>query len=437
MRDPLSVVTDAFTSFLFGKVETTRLPVRTSTGQAQAVYLPTAAPGLGDSGVIIGREVYSGKGYIYDPFQLYGQPLSSWHGGPLRAVRARQKAERAAGRAAAATVTAAPEPEPKPIRHEVPTPRTALEPGPEPVRERKTAPLPVTAPPQEAAPTETLPPTANSANSAEPPHPAPSTPLAPSANSASSAHPVLRLPGHPSCHRRRGRTGRGGPRPVLTSNPALWEETKDGRAKLVPTHLYDPTNRCETPARLHWSPISGCGTRNGRRTRRRPARPVARSARPGRQRHRPDPPAELSARRRHRRPYRPPPPPPGAGHPGPGRLRILRTHSKAAPGAAGELEATLTAYPERRDIAQLTTRALSALSTVNVREACTPDRTDALSHPFVQEGGTLYVVGESIEDPRTRPGAMPLLTALTSAWSSTADAWPNGHPSVGSTHHSP
>ncbi len=75
MRDPLSVLTDAFTSFLFGKIESTRLPVRTSTGQAQAVYLPTAAPGLGDSGVIIGREVYSGKGYIYDPFQLYGQQL--------------------------------------------------------------------------------------------------------------------------------------------------------------------------------------------------------------------------------------------------------------------------------------------------------------------------------------------------------------------------
>ncbi|MEU1405363.1 ATP-binding protein [Streptomyces sp. NPDC005728] len=79
MRDPLSVLTDAFTSFLFGKVETTRLPVRTSTGQAQAVYLPTAAPGLGDSGVIIGREVYSGKGYIYDPFQLYGQQLPAPH----------------------------------------------------------------------------------------------------------------------------------------------------------------------------------------------------------------------------------------------------------------------------------------------------------------------------------------------------------------------
>ncbi|MBV9024907.1 MAG: ATP-binding protein [Streptomycetaceae bacterium] len=79
MLDPLSALTDAFTSFLFGKIETTRLPVRTSTGQAQAVYLPTAAPGLGDSGVIIGREVYSGKGYIYDPFQLYGQQLPAPH----------------------------------------------------------------------------------------------------------------------------------------------------------------------------------------------------------------------------------------------------------------------------------------------------------------------------------------------------------------------
>ncbi|WP_037916512.1 ATP-binding protein [Actinacidiphila yeochonensis] len=79
MLDPLAAITDAFTSFLFGRVETTRLPVRTSTGQAQAVYLPTAAPGLGDSGVIIGREVYSGKGYIYDPFQLYGQQLPAPH----------------------------------------------------------------------------------------------------------------------------------------------------------------------------------------------------------------------------------------------------------------------------------------------------------------------------------------------------------------------
>jgi hypothetical protein len=70
---------DAFTNLLFGRVETRRLPVRTSTRQAQAVYLPTAAPGLGNSGVIIGRELYSGKGYVYDPFTLYGTVLPAPH----------------------------------------------------------------------------------------------------------------------------------------------------------------------------------------------------------------------------------------------------------------------------------------------------------------------------------------------------------------------
>ncbi|MBZ9641301.1 type IV secretory system conjugative DNA transfer family protein, partial [Streptomyces sp. PSKA30] len=98
-------------------------------------------------------------------------------------------------------------------------------------------------------------------------------------------------------------------------------------------------------------------------------------------------------------------------------VRTLRTHPKAAPGAAGELEAALTAHPERRDMAhELTGRALSSLFTVNVREACTPNRTDALTlDSFIDEGGTLYMVGESIEDPRTNPGAMPLLTALVSS----------------------
>ncbi|ARX84559.1 hypothetical protein SMD44_03998 [Streptomyces alboflavus] len=98
-------------------------------------------------------------------------------------------------------------------------------------------------------------------------------------------------------------------------------------------------------------------------------------------------------------------------------VRVLRTHPKAASGAAGELESALTAHPERRDIAQeLTARALSALFTVNVREACTPNRTDALTlDSFIDEGGTLFVVGEAVEDPKTNPGAMPLLTALASS----------------------
>lgn len=73
------LITEGFATALFGKRETARIPVRTSSNQAEAIYLPTAAPGLGDSGVIIGREVYSGKGYVYDPFQLYGQQLPAPH----------------------------------------------------------------------------------------------------------------------------------------------------------------------------------------------------------------------------------------------------------------------------------------------------------------------------------------------------------------------
>ncbi|GAB2794812.1 type IV secretory system conjugative DNA transfer family protein [Streptomyces chlorus] len=328
-----------------------------------------------------------------------------------RAVRARQKAERAAGRAADTTAA-------EPIQHEVPTPRAAPEPRPEPVRaregegerERETAPLPVTAPPQEAettpsgtTPSEALPPLRN---------PAPST---------RSAHPVFYGP--PDNRRTTAAAAvrdAEGPALVLTSSPALWEETKDGRAKLGPTHLYDPTHRCDTPARLHWSPTSGCENKDTAVARAAallaPVRPASRldqavsdtaqtllrsylhaAAIDGR-----------TVRHIHRW---------AQGTQVQDAVRILRTHPKAAPGAAGELEATLTAYPERRDIAQqLTTRALSALSTVNVREACTPHRTDALAlDSFVHEGGTLYVVGESIEDPRTRPGAMPLLTALTAS----------------------
>ncbi|MFD3822498.1 type VI secretion protein [Streptomyces sp. NPDC058625] len=326
-----------------------------------------------------------------------------------RAVRARQKAERAAGRAAsrASTApTAKPEPSPEPVRHEVPTPRTA----PDPVRGRETEPLPATAPPREAepAPTEALPP---------PEGPAPSA----LAVHSSSCEPVIYGP--PDARRTAAAAAvrdAEGPALVLTSNPALWEETKDARAKLGPTHLYDPTHRCDTPARLHWSPTSGCEDKDTAVARAAallaPVRPASRldqavsdtaqtllrcylhaAAIDGR-----------TVRHVHRW---------AQGTQVQDAVRILRTSPKAAPGAAGELESTLTAHPERRDIAQqLTTRALSALSTVNVREACTPDRTDALAlDSFVHEGGTLYVVGDSIEDPRTRPGAMPLLTALTAS----------------------
>ncbi|MGI5196866.1 type VI secretion protein [Streptomyces sp. CA-288835] len=211
-----------------------------------------------------------------------------------------------------------------------------------------------------------------------------------------------------------------GPALVITSSPTLWSDTKDARAKLGPVLLYDPSHLCDTPARLHWSPSTGCQDKDTARARAAallaPVRPAAKmdqavadtaetllrsylhaAATDGR-----------AIRHLHRWAQ-------GTGVQE--AVRILRTNPKAAAGSAGELEAALTSYPERRDIAQeLTARALSSLFTVNVREACTPNRTDALTlDSSVNEGGTLYVVGEPIEDPKANPGAMPLLTALASS----------------------
>jgi hypothetical protein len=207
---------------------------------------------------------------------------------------------------------------------------------------------------------------------------------------------------------------------VITSSPALWSETKDARAKLGPVLLYDPSHLCDTPARLHWSPSAGCEDKATAAARAAallaPVRPTARideavadvaetllrsylhaAAVEGR-----------AIRHLHRW---------AQGTQIQEAVRALRTNPKAASGAAGELEAALTSHPERRDIAQeLTARALGSLFTVNIREACTPNRNDSLAlDSFVNEGGTLYVVGESIEDPRQHPGAMPLLTALASS----------------------
>ncbi|MFE3993057.1 type VI secretion protein [Streptomyces goshikiensis] len=207
---------------------------------------------------------------------------------------------------------------------------------------------------------------------------------------------------------------------IVTSSPALWAETKDARAKLGPVLLYDPSHLCDTPARMHWNPAAGCADRDTAAARAiallAPVRPQARmdtavadtaetllrswlqaaalDERPFKQIHRW-----------------------AQGTNAQDPVRVLRTHPQAAPGAAGELESALTAHPERREQAQdLAARALSCLSSIHIREACNPNRTDALTlASFVSEGGTLYVVGEPLEDPRTHPGAMPLLTALASS----------------------
>ncbi|WP_406138411.1 type VI secretion protein [Streptomyces sp. NBC_01089] len=257
--------------------------------------------------------------------------------------------------------------------------------------------------------------------------PAPLTPdlIAPVPSTAEALLPVPLLRLGPAPARRaaavQALSDAAGPALVVTSSPAVWSETKDARAKLGPVLVYDPGHLCDTPARLHWSPTSGCEDADTATARAvallAPVRPTARidstmadtaetllagwlhaaavDGRPFRQVHR-------WAQ--------------GAGQ-AQEPVRILRTHTRARSGAAGLLESALTAHPERRDMAQeLTVRALNALSSVHIREACTPNRTDTVTlESFIHEGGTLYVVGEAIEDPRTHPGAMPLLTALTSS----------------------
>ncbi|MFG3366000.1 TraM recognition domain-containing protein [Streptomyces sp. NPDC048156] len=211
-----------------------------------------------------------------------------------------------------------------------------------------------------------------------------------------------------------------GPVLVITSSPDVWAETKDARSKLGPVLVYDPTHLCDTPARLHWNPAQGCEDKPTAASRAAaflaPIRPTAKldmatadtaetllrsflhaaavDAKPFRHVHRWAQGTQVQE-----------------------AVRILRTSPKAAAGAAGELEAALTSHPERRDMAQeLTARALSAMLSVHIREACTPNRTDALTlDSFANEGGTLYVVGEAIEDPKAVPGAMPFLTALASS----------------------
>ncbi|WP_407287501.1 TraM recognition domain-containing protein [Streptomyces sp. BP-8] len=212
-----------------------------------------------------------------------------------------------------------------------------------------------------------------------------------------------------------------GPLIVATTDPALWSETKDARAKLGPLLTYDPTHRLDTPARLRWSPTSGCDDLATAAARAAallaPVRPsgaldsavadaaqtllrcwlhaAAVDGRPFRQLHRW---AHAAG---------------SAQEP----VRILRTSPKASGGQAGELESVLTAHTERRELAtELVGRALTALSSLHIRDVCNPLRADSvILESFIDEGGTLYVVGEPIEDPRTDPGAMPLLTALLSS----------------------
>ncbi|MCB5911691.1 type VI secretion protein [Streptomyces sp. SF28] len=215
-------------------------------------------------------------------------------------------------------------------------------------------------------------------------------------------------------------TAAEGPLIVATTEPTLWSETKDARAKLGPLLAYDPTHRLDTPARLRWSPTDGCQDIAVATARASallaPVSPpstldtaVADAARTLLR-------CWLHAAEVDGRPFRQLHRWAHATGAAQEPVRILRTNPQASAGQAGELESVLTAYADRREQAkELVARALSALGSIHIRDACNPHRPDSLVlESFIDEGGTLYVVGEPLEDPRTDPGAMPLLTALLS-----------------------
>ncbi|WP_225847983.1 TraM recognition domain-containing protein [Streptomyces sp. HPF1205] len=226
-----------------------------------------------------------------------------------------------------------------------------------------------------------------------------------------------------------------GPVVITTADPDTYHQTVGNRAKLGPVHVYDPAHLLDVPGRLRWAPHTGCENPQDASIRAaallaplRPARPdeaivhdtavtllrcwlhaAAVDGRPFRQIQRW---AASDTRRGSARPESGA----GAGE----AVRILRTHTAATSGWSGELESVLHAHPDRRDAAQALIRhILQPLGSVHIRDACNPPRQAAAGgldlESFVSERGTLYVVGERIEDPKSRPGAMPLLTALVSS----------------------
>ncbi|OIV36900.1 hypothetical protein BIV57_13880 [Mangrovactinospora gilvigrisea] len=238
--------------------------------------------------------------------------------------------------------------------------------------------------------------------------------------------------------------GAPGPAVVTCPDPAALAATLPAREKLGPVLVHDPLHLTDAdtaaplPAgvqRLRWAPEGGCAdpltATNRARTLLFPLRPPGRpamadSAIAARLSHTAavDTAAQLLAcwlhaaaldgrafRHVHRwveQPLRA-----GAREP----LAVLRTASGAAAGWDGRIETLLTPQNPHRDAAlTLLRRALGATSELHILQSCLPSSDEAFTpekwESWMNERGTLYVVGEPVEDPRADPGILPLSTAL-------------------------
>ncbi|MEE4545698.1 type VI secretion protein [Streptomyces sp. V4-01] len=212
-----------------------------------------------------------------------------------------------------------------------------------------------------------------------------------------------------------------GPVVVTLADPETYHQTVGNRAKLGPVHVYDPAHVLDVPGRLRWAPHSGCAEPQAARARSAALLAPLRTDRADEAIVH-DTAATLLRCWLHAAavgglPFRQIQRWAAGGTAAGEAVRILRTDTAAVSGWSGELESVLHAHPERRDAALgLIRRITEPLNSVHIRDACSPGRTGGLDwESFTSERGTLYVVGERVEDPRTRPGAMPLLTALLSS----------------------
>jgi type IV secretion system protein VirD4 len=94
-------------------------------------------------------------------------------------------------------------------------------------------------------------------------------------------------------------------------------------------------------------------------------------------------------------------------------VRILRTHSGAAPGWVEELVAQAAADPRQRDSVWAgVRRAVDALADPRVLDACSPTSGEAVDlREFIDAGGTLYLLGTT----GAQLTVAPLVTALVEA----------------------